>query len=88
MPYIKFQLNKVLKNPLFAITSALLLVISLAVLALNSSVAKNMSLENQAKGNLVMQNDAIKQMQNSLKRYKKGGEAYTITKENISETNK
>ena len=63
MPYIEFQLKKVFKNSLFLITSALLLIISLAVLALNSSTAKNMSLESQAKGNLTMQNNAITQMQ-------------------------
>lgn len=62
MPYIEFQLKKVFKNSLFLITSALLLIISLAVLALNSSTAKNMSLESQAKGNLTMQNNAITQM--------------------------
>lgn len=88
MQYIKFQLNKVFKNNLFLITSLLLLVISLGVLALNSNAAKNMSLESQAKENLTMQNNAITQMQNSLKQYKKGGEAYTLTKQSISDTKK
>ena len=88
MPYIKFQLNKVLKNNLFIIIAPILLIISLIVLALNSNATKNMSLENQAKGNLVMQNNAINQMQNSLKHYKKGGEAYTLTKQSISDTKK
>lgn len=88
MPYIEFQLKKVFKNSLFLITSAMLLIISLAVLALNSSTAKNMSLESQAKGNLTMQNNAITQMQGSLKHYKKGGEVYTLTKQSISDTKK
>ncbi|QQP29470.1 hypothetical protein [Lactobacillus ultunensis] len=88
MSYIKFQLNKVFKNNLLFITGSLLLVISLVVLALNNSTSKSMSLENQAKGNLIMQNNAITQMKDSLKHYKKGGEAYTLTTKSISDTKK
>lgn len=88
MAYVQFQLKKALKNNIFLITVPLLLIISLVILGLNAATSKNMSLENQAKGNLAMQNNAINQMKYSLKHYKKNGEAYNLTKQSISDTKK
>ena len=73
MAYIQFQLKKVFKNNIFLITVPLLLIISFIVLGLNATTSRSMSLENQAKGNLAMQNNAIEQMEHSLKHYKKNG---------------
>ena len=86
MAYVQFQLKKALKNNIFLITVPLLLIISLVILGLNAATSKNMSLENQAKGNLAMRNNAINQMKYSLKHYKKNGEAYNLTKQSISDT--
>ncbi|MBI1704646.1 hypothetical protein [Lactobacillus crispatus] len=88
MAYIQFQLKKVFKNNIFLITVPLLLIISFIVLGLNATTSRSMSLENQAKGNLAMQNNAIEQMEHSLKYYKKNGEAYNLTKQSISDTKK
>lgn len=88
MAYIQFQLKKVFKNNIFLITVPLLLIISFIVLGLNATTSRSMSLENQAKGNLAMQNNAIEQMEHSLKHYKKNGEAYNLTKQSISDTKK
>ena len=80
MAYIQFQLKKAFKNNIFLITVPLLLIISFIVLGLNATTSRSMSLENQAKGNLAMQNNAISQMEHSLKHYKKNGEAYNLTR--------
>lgn len=66
MAYIQFQLKKAFKNNIFLITVPLLLIISFIVLGLNATTSRSMSLENQAKGNLAMQNNAISQMEHSL----------------------
>ncbi len=88
MAYIQFQLKKVVKSNISVITICLLLLISFIVLGLNASASKNNSFQSQAKDNLIMQNDAIKQMSNSLKHYKRNGEAYNLTQKSIQDTKK
>lgn len=84
MDYIKFQSKKVTKSNLAIIIVGLLIVLSFAILFMNKNASTKLSLENEAYGNLELQEKSLKESKKDLKTLSKNSERYKITQEDIS----